>query len=114
MTNQKMNLYIKEVGEILVNNKLEDNSKKNSLGLSVVIDTDKYKRLGTHTARRSFATNLYLEGIPSQTIMKITTHTTEKNFLKYIRMTNNDAAETIGKHYKNKEAQKINSLTKVV
>jgi hypothetical protein len=109
-----MNLYIKEVGEILVNEKVEVNSKKNILGLSVVIDISKYKRLATHTARRSFATNLYLEGIPSATIMKITTHTTEKNFLKYIRMTNNEAAETIGKHYKNKEAQKENSHLKVV
>lgn len=114
MSNQKMNLYIKEVGEKLVNSKTESSSKKNVLGLSVVIDTSKYHRLATHTARRSFATNLYLEGIPAATIMKITTHTTEKNFLKYIRMTNNEAAEIIGKHYQKKEAQKENSLLKVV
>jgi site-specific recombinase XerD len=114
MSNQKMNLYIKEVAEILVNKKIKSNGKKNVLGLSVVVDTSKYKRLATHTARRSFATNLYLEGIPAATIMKITTHTTERNFLKYIRMTNNEAAETISKHYQKKEAQKEKSHLKAV
>lgn len=40
-----------------------------------------------HTARRSFATNMYKSGIPSITLMKITGHLTESSFLKYIKVT---------------------------
>lgn len=39
-----------------------------------------------HTARRSFATNMYLKGVPTISIMAITGHTTEANFLKYIKV----------------------------
>jgi integrase len=114
ISNQKMNLYIKEVGEILEAQKADIDSKKSTKALTVVSDTEKYHKLTTHTARRSFATNLYLDGMPAATIMKITTHTTEKNFLKYIRQTDREAAATIAKHYQNKEAKKNNPHLKVV
>ncbi len=39
----------------------------------------------THTARKSFCTNMYLKGIPVPTIMAISGHQTEKNFYKYIK-----------------------------
>jgi integrase len=45
--------------------------------------------LSTHTARRSFATNLFLSGFPAISIMKITGHTTEKSFMKYIKDNSN-------------------------
>jgi len=47
----------------------------------------------THTARRSFATNMYKMGIPSITIMAITGHRTETAFLKYIKVTPQEHAE---------------------
>ncbi len=37
----------------------------------------------THTARRSFASNLLSRGIPKQFIMAVTGHKTESNFNKY-------------------------------
>jgi integrase len=43
----------------------------------------KWQLITTHTARRSFATNAYLQNVPSISIMKITGHKTEKSFLKY-------------------------------
>ena len=46
----------------------------------------KYEFLMNHTARRSFATNMYLKGVPTISIMAITGHTTEANFLKYIKV----------------------------
>jgi site-specific recombinase XerD len=46
----------------------------------------KYKMVKAHTCRRSFATNLYLKGVESRTIMAATGHKTEKAFLKYIRV----------------------------
>lgn len=47
----------------------------------------KYQLIKCHTARRSFATNLYLKGAPTLWIMKLTGHTTETNFMKYIKIT---------------------------
>lgn len=53
----------------------------------------KYQLIMNHTARRSFATNLYLKGAPTLSIMKLTGHTTEANFLKYIKVTKEENAE---------------------
>lgn len=46
----------------------------------------KYQLVGMHTGRRSFATNMYKRGFPTIGIMKLTGHTTESNFLKYIKV----------------------------
>ena len=40
-----------------------------------------------HTGRRSFATNMYKRRFPTIAIMRLTGHTTESNFLKYIKVT---------------------------
>ena len=53
-----------------------------------------------HTARRSFATNLYIDGAPMISIMKLTGHTTELNFLKYIKITKEENAEMMRKYFK--------------
>lgn len=42
------------------------------------------KNIGTHTARRTFATLRYKDCFPIQAIMKITGHRTEKEFYKYL------------------------------
>ena len=52
----------------------------------------------THTARRSGATNMYLAGIPSLDIMKITGHKSEKDFLNYIKVTKEQTADNLAKH----------------
>ena len=55
-------------------------------GQSVTKNGAKHEFLMNHTARRSFATNMYLKGVPTISIMAITGHTTEANFLKYIKV----------------------------
>lgn len=55
----------------------------------------KYELITTHTARRSFATNIYNMGVPIYDIMQITSHKTEKTFLKYIKITKVEAADRI-------------------
>ena len=60
----------------------------------------KYQLIRMHTARRSFATNMYLEGMPTINIMKFTGHTTETNFLKYIKITREENAEMMRKFFK--------------
>jgi integrase len=52
----------------------------------------KYEKIQTHTARRSFATNAYLSGIPAISIMKITGHQTESVFMRYICISNEENA----------------------
>ena len=58
----------------------------------------KWELITTHTARRSFATNAYLGNVPSISIMKITGHRTEKSFLKYIKISQEDNANKLLSH----------------
>ena len=58
----------------------------------------KYELVSTHTARRSGATNMYIAVIPTLAIMKITGHKTEKAFLKYIKISEEENAEMLAKH----------------
>ena len=81
ITNQKMNLYLKELCELAELDEVITLRR----GGGVVTDK-KYNLISTHTARRSFATNAYLARVPSIAIMKITGHRSEKSFLKYIKV----------------------------
>lgn len=56
---------------------------------------EKYKLVSPHTARRSGATNMYLAGIPAQSIMKITGHQTEQSFMKYLRISKEENANLL-------------------
>lgn len=58
----------------------------------------KYELVTTHICRRSFATNLY-GNVDTLTIMKITGHQTEKQFLSYIKKTAKQHAEILGEHW---------------
>jgi integrase len=99
LSNQKFNDYIKEACEEA---KLTENGR---------LSTDPAKALwecvSSHTARRSFATNYYLQGFPTIDLMKITGHKTEKSFLKYIRVTKLDTAKRLSKHMKNWSAKML-------
>ena len=46
-----------------------------------------------HTSRRTFATNLYHKGMSTLAIMSMTGHTSEANFLKYIKIEKEEYAE---------------------
>jgi integrase len=59
---------------------------------------DRSAMITSHTMRRSFATNLYLAGMPSIDIMKVTGHKTETQFLKYIRVSKEETAERMSEH----------------
>lgn len=52
----------------------------------------------SHTARRSFATNAYLAGLPPISIMKITGHKTESSFMKYIKISEKENAIQLKGH----------------
>ena len=58
----------------------------------------KYELIHTHTARRSFCTNAYLQGLDTLDIMAISGHKTETSFLKYIKVTREQRAKRIAQH----------------
>jgi integrase len=101
-SNVKMNLYLKELGQFIPS--LNETVKINTIlkGKEVVKEYHRYELLTCHTARRSFATNLYIDGFPSITIMKITGHKTEKAFMRYIRVTPKEHARLLQSHWKKK------------
>ena len=53
----------------------------------------KWQLVSSHTARRSFATNMYLKSHDAHMVMAITGHTTEEIFLKYICISQEQNAE---------------------
>lgn len=51
------------------------------------VSPDRANHVGTHTARRTFATIMWLAGVDKELIMQVTGHTTEQMLRKYIRVT---------------------------
>ena len=97
VTNQKMNEYLKEIGKLAgIMETIKISTTKG--GFRYDESFEKWQLITTHTARRSAATNMYLAGIPTISIMKITGHHTEKAFLKYIRISQEDNALKLMEH----------------
>ena len=94
---QKVNKYIKEIArEAGIVDKVEVSYIENGEKKSHLVE--KCELVKTHTARRSGATNMYLAGIPTIAIMKITGHKTEKEFMKYIKITEEQTAMELMNH----------------
>lgn len=68
-------------------------------GQQVLMRKHKYDFITNHTARRSFATNMFQKGAPVLSIMAITGHTTEANFMKYIKVDEQRHADIIAEHF---------------
>ena len=96
ISNQKMNLYLKDIGQLAgIDEKIS--ITKTIAGITRTTTKPKYKLISTHTGRRTGATNMYLAGIPVHSIMKITGHKTERSFLRYLRFTEEDNARILQK-----------------
>jgi len=91
ISNQKFNKYIREVAEAAkINEPFTKHITKG--GKSLSIPMKKYEAVSSHVARRSFATNAYKRKIEPLLIMAITGHKTETEFLKYIKVTDEEKA----------------------
>lgn len=92
ISNQKLNQYIKEVAALA---KLTNivSVRRNVGGEDIIEDIQFNKLITTHTARRSFATNMFKMGIPTFVIMAITGHRTESAFFRYIRVSGQEKAQ---------------------
>jgi integrase len=96
-SNQKYNEYLKEVAKeagidqyvtltrTVFNKKVSSRHKK-------------YELVSSHTSRRTFATLAYLAGIPAISIMKITGHRSDRAFMKYIKISQEQNAQLMAKH----------------
>ncbi|TVR82021.1 MAG: integrase [Saprospirales bacterium] len=86
MPEQHINKHIKEVCKLAgITVDLRKEQTRGGKGISKKME--KYNLVTNHTARRSFCTNAYLSGLEPLDIMAISGHTSEKNFLKYIKAT---------------------------
>lgn len=82
-SNQKYNIYIKELcKELGFDNEIEIKQFYN--GKAKIEKKMKYELISSHSARRTGATLYYKSGYPKYYIMKLTGHKTEKSFLRYI------------------------------
>lgn len=98
ISNQKFNEALKEIGKMAEINSIVHKGITRA-GTKVSLKYKKWELLSTHTARRSFATNLYKSGFPAYSIMQITGHQTEKAFLKYIKVTPDEHAKLLQLHW---------------
>jgi integrase len=92
ISDQRFNLYIKEACQ------LAGLDEKGRIPSSP--DLMLWQEVSSHSARRSFCTNYYLQGFPVIDLMRISTHKTERSFLKYIRLSPQDVANRMAAHNK--------------
>ena len=94
---QKVNEHIKDIAKLAgIKEKVNFEEKKG--GLTVKQSLPKNELIKTHTARRSGCTNMYLAGVPTIGIMKISGHQTEREFLKYIKVSKQQNADILSTH----------------
>lgn len=107
ISNQKMNLYLKEICEKIDCLQAKETITYTKGGQSIIQNIEKYKLISTHTARRSFCTNEYLAGTPTITIMAISGHKTEKSFMRYIKVTPKEHAKLLQLSWDKRKESKI-------
>ncbi|WP_312765316.1 phage integrase SAM-like domain-containing protein [Epilithonimonas sp.] len=99
ISEQKFNIYVKEVcKEAKINEIILGNIKDPKTNRKVKGFYPKFLLITSHTARRSFATNLYgRKDISDNTIMAITGHKSHSQFMKYIKTTDKEKIEQVAK-----------------
>ena len=107
LTNQKTNECLKDLGKKVhsLNEMVSITFTKG--GQKVIENCMKWELLTSHTARRSFATNQYLAGVPTLTIMSVTGHQTEKSFMRYIKLTSSEHANLLKLHWDERNKLKV-------
>ena len=94
---QQLNERIKLVGKLAKIDELIE-IKKVQGGLAVISKFQKFMLITSHTARRSGCSNLFNAGVPSLFIMALSGHKTEREFMKYLKLTEDDIALTLSKN----------------
>lgn len=94
ITNQKMNLYVKELcKEAEINEPFEVHQYKGKITISKKVE--KYELITTHTGRRTFATRLLIKGVSPHVVMNFTGHKDFRSFEKYVNIPKNVEMEIV-------------------
>ncbi len=94
LSDQKINKYIKDIGKMAKIDEVVE--VKGSRGGQVIKEYyKKYELICTHTARRTGATLMYLDGIAIYDIMKVTGHKSVTTLEKYIRADKLEVAQKL-------------------
>jgi integrase len=115
LSDQNFNVYIKEVAKIagltervdgakITEVIVKEDGKKKTIHRKNLGKFPKHELVTSHIRRRTFATLLY-GTIDTLTIMKITGHQTEKQFLGYIKVTPKEYAQKLRDHWKKIEEE---------
>lgn len=91
MANQNINLAIKELGRLAEISGNEYTTRTKG-GKKVTTKHKKYELICSHSARRSFCTNMYLAGAKPFDIMELSGHKKEQDFYNYIKITQEEKA----------------------
>jgi integrase len=113
ISDQKFNEHVKELCKVakfktkVQGSKINKETKRKEEGVF-----EKWELVSSHICRRSFATNLYGK-LDNLTIMAITGHQTETQFLKYIKITSTEKADRL-KEYWDKQYEESNVEEKLM
>ncbi len=96
ISNQKMNNYLKELGELAeINEPIRETYYKGNNRIDDV--TPKYALLSTHAGRRTFICNALSLGIPAKVVMKWTGHSDYQAMKPYIDIADDIKANAMAK-----------------
>ncbi len=102
VSNVNLNYYIKDIARLAGINEMVKITHKH--GNKIIEERrPKYAWVMSHTCRRSFCTNEFLDGTPVHLIMAISGHKTEKAFRKYIKADQIQKAYMIKKLWDNRQ-----------
>lgn len=105
----KFNIHIKEVARLTgIDQPISISMTKAGKMTTQVFH--KFQKVSSHTARRSAATMFYNMGVPSLTIMAITGHKTEKDFLLYIKVNSTQHAQKLQRFFDAQEVRENSAV----
>ncbi len=106
ISNSHFNKRIKEVAKQIpmLMEKVEIHTTNGGVRKDEIVS--KWEIIGSHTGRRTFATNAIKAGIPAHVVMKITGHKTYAAFQRYIRIDGQMSAELMMNEFKKIDGKK--------
>tara|TARA_R110002050_G_scaffold157464_2_gene286098 strand:+ start:11401 stop:12669 length:1269 start_codon:yes stop_codon:yes gene_type:complete len=100
LSDQKFNKYIKEVcSEAEIDNQIFGSKRNPETNRKEAKIYAKHELISSHCCRRSFASNLFAAGIDTSVIMKATGHKTESQFIKYIKLSQDEHIKKLSEYW---------------
>ena len=109
-SNQKLNDYLKELGELVefdwpvkISRYYEGELHQEQVPF--------YEVLSSHVGRKSFITNSLILGVPERVVKEVSGHKDEKSFARYVKLAENYKSQVIRKAFSKKNILKILNLS---